>query len=108
MLAVVLFVLLGCWKLTAAELLSSGIASPSDVALCNGSILGLLLVLVLPGCSDWLLGQVGEVLGYSASDIGFLLVGCAGGTTAAEETASRTVTGVDTGSGADIPKSDSA
>jgi hypothetical protein len=51
---VVHLVLLGCWKLTAVELLSSGIASPSDLALQNGNILGLLLVLVLPSCFDWL------------------------------------------------------
>jgi hypothetical protein len=50
---VVLLVLLGCWKPTAAELLALGIALPSDLALHNGNILGLL---ELSGCSDWLLG----------------------------------------------------
>jgi hypothetical protein len=53
---VVLLVLLGCWKLTVVELLSSGIASPRDLALHNGSILGFLLALGLSGYSDWLLG----------------------------------------------------
>jgi hypothetical protein len=54
---VVLLVLLGCWKLTAAELLSSDIASPSDLALHNGSILGLFLVL---GCLTALIGCWGR------------------------------------------------
>jgi hypothetical protein len=79
---VVLLVLLGCWKLTAAELFSSGIASPSDLALHNESILGLLLVLGLSSCSDWFLGQESEVPNYSASNTDFLPVGCAGGTIA--------------------------
>jgi hypothetical protein len=102
MLTVVLLDLLGCWKLTASELLSLGIASPSDLALYNGSILGLLLVLVLLGCSDWLLGQVGEVPDCSASNTDFLPVGFAGGTTtAAEGTASEFVADANAGSGAD-------
>jgi hypothetical protein len=53
---VVLLVLLWCWKLTATELLSSDIASPSDHALHNGSILDLLLAMcclvALIGCWD--------------------------------------------------------
>jgi hypothetical protein len=57
--AVVLPILLGCWKLIAVGLLSSGIASPSDLALHNGSILGLLLVLGLSGRSDLLVGLEG-------------------------------------------------
>jgi hypothetical protein len=47
MLGVVLLVLLGYSKLSVAELLSLGIASPSDCALHNGSILVPLLVLGL-------------------------------------------------------------
>jgi hypothetical protein len=107
--AVVLLVLLGCWKLTTVELLSSGIASLSGLVLHNGSIFSLLLALGLSGCSDWLLGQEDEVPGYSASDTNFLLVGCAGGNAAAVEgTASRIVADADAGSGADIPEGDSA
>jgi hypothetical protein len=47
------------------------------------------------------------VLDCSASDMGFLLVGCTGGT-AAEGTASGIVVDVDVGSGGDIPKGYSA
>jgi hypothetical protein len=56
MLAMVLLVLLGCWKLVAAGLLSSGNATPSGLVPHNGNIFGLLLALMLPGYSDWLLG----------------------------------------------------
>jgi hypothetical protein len=49
-----------------------------------------LLVLVLLGCSGWLLGQEGRVPGCSDADIDFLPAGCSDGTTAAEETASGT------------------
>jgi hypothetical protein len=105
---VVLLVLLGCWKMTAAEQLSSAIASPSGLALHNGSILGLLLTLGLSSCSGWLLGQEGEVPNYSASDTDFLPVGCAGSTAVAEGTASGIVVDADIGSSADIPEGDSA
>jgi hypothetical protein len=108
--AVVLPILLGCWKLTAAELLSSGIVSPSGLALHNGNIL-YLLVLALPGCSDWLLGQEGKVSDCFASDTNFLPVGCVGVlllAAAAEGTASGIAADVDAGSGADIPEGDSA
>jgi hypothetical protein len=88
MVVVVLLVLLECWKLVAAELLSSGNAMPSGLVPHSGNILGLLLALGWLGCFDWLLGQECEVPGCSASDIDFLLVGCAGGTVAAEGTAS--------------------
>jgi hypothetical protein len=50
MLVVVLLVLLGYWKLTADELLSLDIASPSGLAPHNENILYLLLV--LHGCPD--------------------------------------------------------
>jgi hypothetical protein len=104
MLAVVLIVLLGCWKLVAAGLLSSGNATPSGLVPHNGNIFGLLLALTLPGCSDWLLGQVGEVPDYFASDIDFLLVGCVGGivAAAAEGTAYGTAVDADDGSGVDV------
>ena len=49
-------VLLGHWELTAAELLSLGNATPSALVPHGGNILGLLLVLGLSDCSDWLLG----------------------------------------------------
>jgi hypothetical protein len=45
MLVVVLIVLLGCWKLVAAELLSSGNATLSGLVPHSGNILGLLLAL---------------------------------------------------------------
>jgi hypothetical protein len=79
MLAVVLLVLLGCWKLATTELLSSRNETPSGLVPHNGNILGLLLVLALLGSSGWLLGQEGEVPGCYASGTNFLLVGCAGG-----------------------------
>jgi hypothetical protein len=84
-----------------------GNATPSGFVLHSGNILGLLLALGLSDCSNWLLEQLGEVTGCSASDIGFLLVGCAGGIAAAEGTASEIVVDADVGSGADIPKDDS-
>jgi hypothetical protein len=102
MIAVVLLVLSWCWKLAAVELLSLGNALPSGLVPHNGNILGLLLALALSGCSSWLLGQKGEVYGYSASDTYFLMVGCDGGTAATEGTASRTVVDADTGAGASV------
>jgi hypothetical protein len=103
MLVVELLFLLGCWKLVAAELLSLGNKTPSGLVPHSGNILGLLLALGLSGCSGWLLGQEGEVSGCSASNIGFLLVGCVNGTVVAvaEGIASRTVVDVDDGSDAD-------
>jgi hypothetical protein len=80
LLAEVHSVLLGHWELTAAELLSLGIASPSGLVLHSGNILVLLLALGLSDCSNWLLGQEGEMPGCSNSDTDFLLVGCAGDT----------------------------
>jgi hypothetical protein len=58
-----------------------------------------------------LLGYEGEVPDCSASDTGFLLVGCSGGTVAvaAEGTASETAinANVDAGAGVGVPKGDS-
>jgi hypothetical protein len=82
----------------------------SGLVLQNGNILGLLLVLGLSGCSDWLLGQEGEVPGCSASSTGFLPVGYSGGTAAAEGTASETAVDADVDAGADagasVPEGD--
>jgi hypothetical protein len=105
MLAAVLLVLLWCWKLAAAELLSSGNATLSGLVPHSGNILDLLLALGLLSCSDWLLGQKDVVSGCSASNIDFLLVGCAGSTAAASEgTSSRTAVDadVDAGAGASV------
>jgi hypothetical protein len=99
MLVVVLLILLGCWKLAADELLSSGNESLSDLVPHSGNIHDLLLALGLSDCSGWLLRQEGEVSGYSVADIGFLPVGCAGSTVVvAKGTASGTV--VDAGASA--------
>jgi hypothetical protein len=107
--AVALLVLQGRWELTNVGLLSLGIASPSGLALHNGSILYLLLVLGLPGCSDLLLGQEGKVPDCFASSTDYLPVGCAGDTTtAAEGTTSGIVVDASVGSVADIPEGDSA
>jgi hypothetical protein len=105
---VVLLLLLGCWKLNAPGLPSSGITSPSGLALHNGNILYLLLALGLPSYPDYLLGQEGEVFDCYAPDIDFLPIGCAGGTAAAEGTSSRIAANADTGSNVDIPEGDSA
>jgi hypothetical protein len=61
----------------------------------------LLLVLGLLGPSSWLLGQEGELPGYSDAGTDFLQVGCSDGTAtpAAEETASGTGVGADAGAG---------
>jgi hypothetical protein len=98
-LAVVLLVLLGCWKLATAGLLSSGNELPSGLIPHYGNVHNLLLALGVSGCSGWLLGQEGKVPGYSIADTGFLPVGCAGGTAVAEGTASRTVVGADVDAG---------
>jgi hypothetical protein len=56
-----------------------------------------------------LLGQEGKEPDYFASDTDFLLVGCVGGTTAANEgTASGIAIDADADSGVDIPEGDSA
>ena len=49
-------VLLGHWELTAAEPLSLGNATTNGLVLHSENILGLLLVLGMSSCSDWLLG----------------------------------------------------
>jgi hypothetical protein len=61
----------------------------------------LLLALGLLGHSGWLLGQEGELPGYSDAGTDFLPSGCSDGTAAvaAEETASGTGTGADAGAG---------
>jgi hypothetical protein len=59
----------------------------------------LLLALGLLGCFGWLLGQEGEMRGYSDAGTDFLPVGCSGGTAAAEETASGTGAGADVDAG---------
>jgi hypothetical protein len=103
-LAVVLLVLLGYLLLATAELPSLDSASPSGFVPHNRSTHGLLLALELLGCSGWLLGQEGEVLGCSDAGTNFLRVGCSDGIAdaAAEETASSTAGGganVDAGAG---------
>jgi hypothetical protein len=52
LLAVMHSILLGHWELTAAELLFLGNATPNGLVHHSGNILGVLLVLWLPGCSD--------------------------------------------------------
>jgi hypothetical protein len=60
----------------------------------------LLLVLELLGHSGWVLGQEGELPGYSNVGTGFLLVECSNGTAAAaEETASGTGADADVDAG---------
>jgi hypothetical protein len=82
-------------------------SSPSGFVLHNRSMHDLLLALELFGYSGWLLGQEGELPGYSDADTDFLQVGCSDGTVAAavEETASGTAA---TGSDADAGASDLA
>ena len=83
---------------------------PSGLILHSGNILGFLIALGLSNCSDWVLGQEGEVPDCSVSSIGFLSIGCSGGTAAAvvEGNASKIDVDADIDSGADIPKGDSA
>jgi hypothetical protein len=69
--------------LAAAELLSLGNDSPNGLVLHSGNMHDLLLVLELLGCSGWLLGKEGEVLGCSDAHTDFLLDGCSDGTVAA-------------------------
>jgi hypothetical protein len=60
----------------------------------------LLLALELLGYSGWLLGQEGELPGYSDAGTDFLQVGCSNSTAAAaEETASGTGADADTNAG---------
>jgi hypothetical protein len=62
---------------------------------------GLLLALELLGCSGWLLGQEGELPGYSDADTDFLPTGYSIGTVAAaKETTSNTAAGADADAGA--------
>jgi hypothetical protein len=107
-LVMVLLVLLWCWKLAAAELFSLGNELPSGLVPQSGNIHDLLLALELSGCSDWWLGQEGEVPGCFVVDTGFLPIGWAGGTAAATEgTASRTVVHADVDAGAGVLEGDS-
>jgi hypothetical protein len=94
------------WSVVAPS--SLGNASPSDLVLHSGSILCLLLVLGLLGCSDSLLGQEGEVPGCSASDTGYLPAGCSYDTATAVGTASETAAGMGADSDAGIPVGDQA
>jgi hypothetical protein len=60
----------------------------------------LLLALELLGYSGWLLGQEGEMPGYSDAGTDFLQVGCSNSTAAAaEETASGTGADADADAG---------
>jgi hypothetical protein len=70
------FVLQGHWELTDVELFSLGNESPNNLVPHSGNICNLLLALELLGCSDWLLGQEGEVPGCSVADTGFLPASC--------------------------------
>jgi hypothetical protein len=109
LLARVHSVLLGHWELTVAELLSLDNVTPSGLVLRSGNFLGLLLVMGRFDCFDWLLGQEGKVPSCSASGIGFLPVGCSGGTaTDAEGTAYGIDVDADADSGASIPEGDFA
>jgi hypothetical protein len=100
-LVVVLLVLLRYWKLTVAELLSSGNDSSSDLVPHNGNIHDLLLVLSLPGYSGWLLGQEDEVHGCSIAGTGFLPVGCSSDTVVVAAAAEGTIFDTAAGAGAD-------
>jgi hypothetical protein len=83
-----------CSKLAAAKLLSSGNDSSSDLIPHNGNIHDLLLALALLGCSDWWLGQEGELRGWSTAGTDFLPVDCSSDTVvAAKGTASDTAVG---------------
>ena len=75
---------------------------PSGFVLHSRSMHDLLLALELLGYSGWLLGQEGELPGYSDAGTDFLPVGCSDGTTVAafaEETTSGTGVGADAGAG---------
>jgi hypothetical protein len=94
---------LGRWKLAAAELLSLGNDSPSDLVPHSGNMHDFLLELALLDCSGWLLGQEDMLPVCSDAGIDFLLAGCSDGTAATEETASGTAAAgsdADAGAGA--------
>jgi hypothetical protein len=63
---------------------------------------GLLLALLLLGCSGWLLGQESELPSCSDTSTDFLTAGCSDSTAAAaaEETAFGTAAGADADAGA--------
>jgi hypothetical protein len=62
---------------------------------------GLLLALLLLGCSGWLLGQESELPSCSDAGTDFLTAGCSDSTAAAaEETAFGTAAGADADAGA--------
>jgi hypothetical protein len=62
---------------------------------------GLLLALLLLGCSGWLLGQESELPSCSDTSTDFLTAGCSDSTAAAaEETAFDTAAGADADAGA--------
>jgi hypothetical protein len=97
---------MGHWELTAAELLSLGNDSPSDLVPHSGNTHDFLLALALLGCSGWLLGQEDGLPGCSDAGINFLLAGCSDGIAAdGEEIASGTAA---TGSNADAGAGDLA
>jgi hypothetical protein len=106
--AAVHLALLEHWGWSAAAPSSLGTASPSGLVLHSGNILCLLLVLGLPGCSDLLWGQEGEVPGCSVSDADYLPAGYSDDTAAVVGTASETVVDADADSDADIPVGDQA
>jgi hypothetical protein len=70
----------------------------------------VLLALELLGCSDWWLGQEGEVLGCSVVDTSFLPVSCSGDTiaVATEGTASNMVVDANVEAGAGVLEGDFA
>jgi hypothetical protein len=106
--AAVHLALLEHWGWSAAAPSSLGTASPSGLVLHSESILCLLLVLGMLGCSDLLLGQKGEVPGCSAFDTDYLPAGCSDDTAAAVGTASETAADADADFDADIPMGDQA
>jgi hypothetical protein len=86
--------------MATAELLTLDSSSPSGFVLHSRSMHDLLLALELLGYSGWLLGQEGELPGYSDIGTDFLLVGCSDGTAAAvEEIASSTGADADADAG---------
>jgi hypothetical protein len=109
LLARVHSILQGHWELTPAEMLSLGNESPSGLVPHSGNICDHLLALELLDCSDWLLGQEGEVPSCSIAGTGFLPTSCSSSTTvAAEGTSSDTVAGTDADVDAGVIEGDSA
>jgi hypothetical protein len=90
----------GHWELAAAELLSLDNDSPNGLVPHNGNMHDLLLALELLGSSGWLLGQEGDVPGYSNAGTDFLPAGCCDGTAAAKETTSGSAASSDADVGA--------